>query len=160
ALLAIHLASPTGDMIGSAGWSAMVRIMNWLADNWDQPEEGIWETRGGRRPFVYGRLMCWVAVDRPIRFAHGSGRPAGLDEWLRARDAIYQQIMDKGWSQERKAFVQSEGGTVLDASVLMMPITGFAASRDPQWLSTSDAVQHELVSDSLVYRYDPSASPD
>jgi pentatricopeptide repeat protein len=160
AMLAIYLATPTGNMITSAGWRSLLGIMDWLCDNWDQPDEGIWETRGGRRAFVYGRLMCWVAFDRAIRLAQESGRPADLNKWVRARDAIYQQIMDKGWSAERNAFVQYEGGNVLDASVLMMAITGFAASRDPQWLSTLDAVQHELVSDSLVYRYDPSASPD
>jgi GH15 family glucan-1,4-alpha-glucosidase len=160
AMYAIYLATPTGNMIGSSGWSGLVRMMDWLCDNWDQPDEGIWETRGGRRDFVYGRVMCWVAFDRAIRLARETGRPADLERWMHARDALYQQIMERGWSSERNAFVQSTGGTVLDASVLMMPITGFAAARDPQWLSTLNAIQHDLVSDSLVYRYDPAASPD
>jgi GH15 family glucan-1,4-alpha-glucosidase len=160
ALFAIYLATPGGTMIGSRGWNSLAQIMDWLCDNWDQPDEGIWETRGGRREFVYGRVMCWVALDRAIRLARETARPADLERWIRARDAIYQQIMEKGWSAERKAFVQYHGATVLDASALMMPITGFAAPGDPQWISTLDAIQHELVSDSLVYRYDPSASPD
>jgi GH15 family glucan-1,4-alpha-glucosidase len=159
-MFAIYQASPGGSMIGSRGWNALTGIMDWLCDNWDQPEEGIWETRGGRQDFVYGRLMCWVAFDRAIRLARECARPADLDRWVSARDAIYQQIMEKGWSAERKAFVQYHGATVVDASVLMMPMTGFVAPRDPLWQSTLDAIQQELVSDSLVYRYDPSASPD
>jgi GH15 family glucan-1,4-alpha-glucosidase len=139
---------------------ALTRLLDWLADNWDQPEEGIWETRGGRKDFTYGRLMCWVAFDRGIRLATEHGRPAPLDRWISARDAIYNQIMEKGWSQERRAFVQQYGETVLDASLLKMAQVGFISPQDPMWLDTLRAMEAELVSDSLVYRYDPSASPD
>jgi GH15 family glucan-1,4-alpha-glucosidase len=160
ALHALHLATPAGAMIGSRGWTALGGLLDWLCDNWDQPDEGIWETRGGRREFVYGRLMCWVAFDRAIRLALDSARPDDLARWMRAREGIRQQIMQRGWNAERNAFVQYNGARVLDASLLMMPVTGFAAPKDPLWLSTLDAVQRELASDSLVYRYDPSASPD
>jgi GH15 family glucan-1,4-alpha-glucosidase len=95
-----------------------------------------------------------------VRLARETGRPAPLDRWMRARDAVYQQLMTRGWSPERLAFVQYNGAKVMDASVLTMPITGFVAPGDPQWLSTLDAIEHDLVSDSLVYRYDPSAAPD
>jgi GH15 family glucan-1,4-alpha-glucosidase len=104
--------------------------------------------------------MCWVAFDRAIRLASAHGRPAPLSRWIAERDAIYNQIMDKGWSAEREAFVQQYGDTVLDASLLKMPQVGFVAPSDPLWESTLRAMDTELVSDSLVYRYDPSASPD
>jgi len=149
-----------GGEIGQPGWLAITRILDWLVDNWDQPEEGIWETRGGRKDFTYGRLMCWVAFDRAIRLATVRGRPAPLTRWMAERDAIYNQIMEKGWSDERQAFVQQYGETVLDASLLKMTQVGFVSPHDPMWISTLAAMREELVSDSLVYRYDPGASPD
>jgi GH15 family glucan-1,4-alpha-glucosidase len=160
ALDAVYYLDRSGLPIGQPGWKAMVKILDWLADNWDQPEEGIWETRGGRKAFTYGRLMCWVAFDRAIRLATAHGRPAPLERWMAERDAIYNQIMEKGWSEERQAFVQQYGERVLDASLLKMSQVGFIAPRDPMWLSTLRAMDAELVSDSLVYRYDPEASPD
>jgi GH15 family glucan-1,4-alpha-glucosidase len=146
--------------VGHRGWQDIARIVDWLVDNWDQPDEGIWETRGGRRDFTYGRAMSWVALDSGVRLARDLGRPASLDRWIAARDAVYQQIMERCWSPERNAFVQYHGTDVMDASVLAMPITGFVVPTDPMWLSTLDAIEQELVSDSLVYRYNPSASPD
>ncbi|MFF1876337.1 glycoside hydrolase family 15 protein [Leifsonia sp. NPDC058230] len=160
AMDALYHADLAGVEIGQPGWDAICRLLDWLADNWDQPEEGIWETRGGRKEFTYGRLMCWVAFDRAIRLAAKHGRPAPLDRWLTERDAIYNQIMEKGWNEERHAFVQQFGEPILDASLLKMPQVGFVSSHDPMWEGTMDAIQAELVSDSLVYRYDPSASPD
>ena len=88
------------------------------------------------------------------------GGPADLDRWISERDRIYHQIMDQGWNQQRRAFTQHDQTDVLDASLLMMPLTGFVVPNDPMWLSTLDAMDTELVSDSLVYRYNPSASPD
>jgi GH15 family glucan-1,4-alpha-glucosidase len=104
--------------------------------------------------------MSWVALDRGIRLAYEHGRPAPLDRWRAERDAIYDQIMSKGWSPERQAFVQHYGSTVLDSSLLRMPKVGFNSPTDPRWLSTLRAMEAELVTDSLVYRYDPAASPD
>ena len=160
ALDAVSYLNRFGVEFGQPGWLAICDLLDWLADNWNQPEEGIWETRGGRKDFTYGRLMCWVAFDRAIRLATEHGRPAPLSRWMAERDAIYNQIMDKGWNAEREAFVQQYGDTVLDASLLKMPQVGFVASGDPLWQSTLRAMDTELVSDSLVYRYDPSASPD
>ncbi len=104
--------------------------------------------------------MSWVAFDRAIRLAHELGRPANVQRWSEERDKVYQQIMDRGWSKERGAFVQHYDSQVLDASNLLMPLVGFVAPHDPMWLSTLEAMDGELVSDSLVYRYDPAASPD
>jgi pentatricopeptide repeat protein len=135
-------------------------MLDWVMDNWDQPEEGIWETRGGRQDFTYGRLMNWVALDRGIRLAQSHGRPAPLERWRLERDAIYNQVMEKGWSPTRKAFRQHYETEVLDASLLRMSSVGFITPTDPMWLSTLEAMDGELVTDSLVYRYNPEASPD
>jgi GH15 family glucan-1,4-alpha-glucosidase len=142
------------------GWLKACRVIDWLCDNWDRTDEGIWETRGGQQHFTYGRLMSWVAFDRAIRGAQTHGRPADLQRWTRERDVIFDEIMHRGWNADRQAFVQTYGGSVLDASLLYMPIVGFVSPQDPRWQSTLRAMDDELVSDSLVYRYDPSASPD
>jgi GH15 family glucan-1,4-alpha-glucosidase len=146
--------------ISSAHWETITTRADWLSDHWDQPDEGIWETRGGPRKFLYSQLMCWVAMERAIRLANRRGLPANLERWRHARDAIYRRIMDRDWSSGLQAFVQYEGAEVLDASVLLMPLVKFISPTDPKWLSTLDALTASLVSDSLVYRYDPQASPD
>ncbi|MEU1705257.1 glycoside hydrolase family 15 protein [Streptomyces sp. NPDC005706] len=142
------------------GWKALSGVLDWLADNWDRPDEGIWETRGGRQNFTYSRLMAWVAFDRGIHAATEFSRPADVERWTAARDAVFEQITERGWHDKRKAFVQHYDTDVLDASLLLMPRVGFLSPHDPDWISTLDAMDEELVSDSLVYRYDPAASPD
>jgi GH15 family glucan-1,4-alpha-glucosidase len=160
ALDSVFVAHRAGLQVPHRGWTAISQVLDWLAANWDQPEEGIWETRGGRQPFTYGRLMSWVALDRGIRLATEHGRPAPLEQWTRQRDAIYSQVMDRGWNAQRQAFVQHYGTDVLDSALLRMPKVGFVAAKDPMWTATLDAMDRELVTDSLVYRYDPAASPD
>jgi GH15 family glucan-1,4-alpha-glucosidase len=146
--------------ISSAQWDVITARADWLCDHWDQPDEGIWETRGNPKKFLYSQLMCWVAIERAIRLALRRGLPADIPRWQTTRDAIYRRIMERGWSKRLNAFAQSEGDAVLDASLLLMPLVKFIAPTDPKWLSTLDALTETLVSDSLVYRYDPAASPD
>jgi GH15 family glucan-1,4-alpha-glucosidase len=110
--------------------------MDWLCDHWDQRDAGFWETRGGPQHFTYGRLMSWVALDRAIRLATTHARPADVARWTRERDRIYRQIMVRGWNPERGAFVQHYDTSVLDASLLHMPLVGFISPRDPMWEST------------------------
>jgi GH15 family glucan-1,4-alpha-glucosidase len=141
-------------------WSNLSKIVDWISHHWDQADEGIWEVRGGRQNFTFSRLMSWVAVDRAIRIAAGRGLPANIVGWQATRDMIYHQIMDKGWHEGRDAFVQHDSTDVLDASVLLMPMVKFISPTDRRWLSTLDAMANELVSDSLVYRYNVEASPD
>ena len=157
---AIYLADSSGVQAGHQGWTALAGIIDWLCENWDQPDEGVWETRGGRKNFTYGRFQAWVALDRSIRLATQRGRPADIARWITQRDAIYRQIMERGWNPKVGAFTQHYDTEVLDSSLLKMPMEGFIAPRDPMWLSTLAAMDRELVSDSLVYRYNPAASPD
>ncbi|MEV5437485.1 glycoside hydrolase family 15 protein [Streptomyces sp. NPDC052682] len=156
----IYLSDKWAEPVSSDQWNDVCALVDWVCAHWDQPDEGIWETRGGRKNFLYSRLMCWVAIERGIRMANRRGLPADLLRWRECRDTIYRRIMERGWSARRRAFVQYEDGDVLDAAVLMMPLCKFIAPTDPKWLATLDALTEELVSDSLVYRYDPQASPD
>lgn len=160
ALDSVYTADQAGFELPHRGWVAVKAVLDWLGDHWDQPEEGIWETRGGRRSFTYGRLMSWVAFDRGIRMASIHGRPAPVEDWTWQRDSIYEQILNRGWHRTRHAFVQHYTGDELDASLLRMPRTGFLPSRDPHWLRTLDAIGSDLVTDSLVHRYDPATSAD
>jgi pentatricopeptide repeat protein len=160
AMDAVLGADDLGFQMAHRGWLATSQIIDWVADNWDQPDEGVWETRGGRKDFTYGRFQCWVALDRAIRLAARHGRPADVAKWAAERDRIYNQIMSRGYNSKVNAFTQHYATEVLDASLLLMPIEGFVSPTDPMWLSTLDAIDGELVSDSLVYRYNPAASPD
>ncbi|TDE08608.1 glycoside hydrolase family 15 protein [Jiangella asiatica] len=160
ALDSVELGDAHGLPLTYQGWQRISGMLDWLADHWDLPDDGIWETRGGRQDFTYGRVMSWVAFERALRMARRHSRPADVADWTTARDAIYRQVMSRAWSPRRQAFVQHFDTEVLDAALLYMPLVGFVSPRDPMWESTLRAMDDELVSDSLVYRYDPSASPD
>ena len=105
----IYLYDKWGQPISSDHWDEVGALVDWVCDHWDQPDEGIWETRGGRKNFLYSRLMCWVAIERAMRMANRRGLPADLPRWARSRDAIYRQIMRRGWSPSAAAFVQHDG---------------------------------------------------
>ena len=146
-------------------WRSARRMLDWLCDNWQRPDEGIWEVRGGRQQFVFSKLMCWVAFDRGIRLSDKRSFPCNRDRWLKERDAVYEAIMSKGWCHEQNAFTQSFGSKALDASNLLMPLTFFMAPSDPRMLRTIDAImkpaQHGgLASDGLIYRYIPEQVND
>jgi GH15 family glucan-1,4-alpha-glucosidase len=160
AMDSIYLADRHRIPITHEGWQHISGIMDWLCENWDRPDEGIWETRGGQQDFTYGRLMCWVAFDRAIRIAEGRARPADIVKWRNNRDEVYKQIVRRAWHPDRQSFVQHYDTNVLDAALLYMPLVGFLSPMDPMWQSTLNAMDKELVSDSLVYRYNPEASPD
>ena len=156
----VYLFNKYGTPIYHEAWEDLTRIVEWLGEHWDRPDEGIWETRGGQKDFTFSRLMSWVAFDRAIRIGRARGLPTNLVGWNEVRDRIYRQIMEQGWNEKRGAFVQHYGSDVLDASLLLMPLVLFISPTDPRWLSTLDAMSTELVSDTLVYRYNVEASPD
>ncbi len=160
ALDSVHRADRHDLGMSAQAWRHTARVVDWLCGHWDQAEDGIWETRGGRQDFAFGRLMSWVAFDRAIRLARRHGRPADLTRWTRMRDSVYRQLMERGYNPKREAFVQHYATDVLDAALLYMPLVGFVTPNDPMWTSTLRAMDEELVSDSLVYRYNPSMSPD
>jgi GH15 family glucan-1,4-alpha-glucosidase len=157
---AIYLFNKYGSPIGYDAWVKIRQVLNHVCDVWREPDEGIWEVRGGRQHFVYSKLMCWVALDRGLRLADKRSFPADRQRWLENRDAIYEEIMTRGWSRERQAFVQAYGSNSLDAANLIMPLVFFVSPRDPRFLATLDAIQRDLARGSLVHRYDVAASPD
>ncbi len=140
-------------------WESLVRILNWLCNNWQLPDNGIWEARGGQREFLYSRLMSWVAFDRALRLARKRSLPAPFSRWLGVRDTIYNDIFDKFWDEELGAFVQYRGSKSLDASSLLMPMMRFISPTDRRWLSHLDAIDQELAYDTLVYRYKLEDTP-
>jgi len=161
----VYLYNKYGSPISYELWVHLRRLIDWVCDNWQREDEGIWEVRGGPRHFVYSKLMCWVAIDRGLRLADKRSFPADRDRWLEVRDQIYEEIMVKGWSAERQAFVQAYGSDSLDAANLIMPLVFFVSPTDPRMLKTLEAINQSpakggLVSNSLVYRYDADTSPD
>jgi GH15 family glucan-1,4-alpha-glucosidase len=157
----IYLYDKYGSPISYDIWKALSWLLDWLVDNWQQPDDGIWEVRGGRQKFVFSRMMSWVAFDRALRMANKRGLPAPWTRWEDTRTAIYEDIMAHGYDPKRGVFVQHYGATYLDAANLLMPMVKFMAPTDPRMLGTIEETRKLLVSDSLVYRYDPAcAAPD
>ncbi|WP_181305115.1 glycoside hydrolase family 15 protein [Rufibacter sp. XAAS-G3-1] len=156
----VYLSDKYGDPISYDFWESLGKHLDWLALNWDQPDEGIWEVRGGRKKFLYSRLLCWVAFDRAIRI--GTRRSFPLKEaWRTERDKIYSSIFTEFWDEEKQSFMQYPGAQTVDAATLLMPLVRFISPKDPRWLSTLKRIEEELVSDSLVYRYRQDlAAPD
>lgn len=149
---AVYLYNKYGEPISYDFWKNMSHQIDWLCTNWDQPDEGIWEVRGGRKKFLYSRLMCWVAIDRAIKLGESRSFPLNK-KWKAQRDLIFNSIYDRFWNEERQTFVQYEGADSVDAGLLLMPLVRFISPTDPKWLSTLKVIEEDLVSDSLVYRY-------
>jgi GH15 family glucan-1,4-alpha-glucosidase len=149
----IYLYNKYGEPISYGLWENLVRLLQFVCDNWHRPDEGIWEVRGGQQEFLYSRLMCWVALDRGIRLAQKRSFPAPLELWHRCRDEINRDIFTNYWDPRRKTFVQHKGVTTVDASSLLMPMVKFIGPTDPYWLGTLRAIEEDLVEDSLVFRY-------
>ncbi|WP_116813436.1 glycoside hydrolase family 15 protein [Steroidobacter cummioxidans] len=149
----LYLYDKYGSPIPHDGWVNVVRLVDWVCANWRQKDESIWEVRGGRREFLYSRVMCWVAIDRAIRLATRRSFPAPLPRWYEARDAIYMDVYERFWSAARGGFVQHPDAATFDAAALLMPLVRFISPTDPRWIATLRGIEQELVSDSLVYRY-------
>jgi GH15 family glucan-1,4-alpha-glucosidase len=153
----IYIYDKYGEQISYELWLDLVKIVNWVCENWDRRDEGIWEVRGGQQDFYYSRLMCWVAVDRALRLISKRSFPGPQVHWQRIRDQIYHQIQTDFWNPDLNSYVQTKKSDWLDASCLLSPLVRFMSPTDPRWLSTLGAIENRLVDDSLVYRY---RSPD
>ncbi|WP_422742702.1 glycoside hydrolase family 15 protein [Mycobacterium sp. WMMD1722] len=151
----VYLFNKYGPGISHDAWTDVTEVVDWVVDNWDRPDAGMWEVRDEAKPYTTSRLMCWVAIERAIRIARARGLPGDIVGWSRARDEIYERIMTESWDPDLGAFTRVEGGTGLDAGVLLMPMVKFLSPADPRFLSTLAAVERQLVTDSLVFRYEP-----
>ncbi len=149
----IYLYNKYGEPISFDLWQNVVHLIDFVAKNWQRPDEGVWEVRGGRQEFLYSRVMSWAAVDRAIRLATKRSFPAPLDHWLKVRDQIYWDVMKNFWNPKEKFFSQVKDSNTVDASTLLMPLVKFISPTDPRWLSTLKAIEKNLIDDSLVFRY-------
>lgn len=135
-------------------WKFLGRVVEFVIDHWRDPDEGIWETRGGRRHFVLSKVMCWVALDRAIKCVRATGMEGDVDRWRSVRREIREDILTQGYDAERGAFVQSYGSKNLDAANLLLPLLGFISAGDPRMRATIEATERELTSpEGFVYRY-------
>jgi GH15 family glucan-1,4-alpha-glucosidase len=162
---ASYLFNKYGEPVSYDIWLSLRRLVDWVCDNWQKEDAGIWEVRGGNQHFVYSKLMCWVALDRGLRLADKRSFPADRERWLKVRDSIYEEIMEKGWNSSRETFTQYFGSESLDASNLIMPLVFFLSPTDPRMLSTLEAIlmppeKGGLVANNLVYRYNTTQTAD
>jgi GH15 family glucan-1,4-alpha-glucosidase len=150
---ALHLARVGGLQADVTAWSVQRAMLQHLSTIWREPDEGIWETRGGRQHFTFSKVMAWVAFDRAIRSAEMFKLEGPLDEWRATRDTIHAEICEKAWNSQLNAFSQSFGSDQLDASVLLMPLVGFLRPQDPRIKGTVEAIERDLMHGGFVMRY-------
>jgi GH15 family glucan-1,4-alpha-glucosidase len=134
-------------------WGLQRALLEHLGKAWTEPDSGLWEMRAPPRHFTYSKVMAWVAFDRGIKMIEGFGAPGPLERWRKLRDRIHADVCEKGFSRKRNAFVQCYGSEELDASLLLVPITGFLPAQDPRVVSTLEAIRRDLTEDGLVLRY-------
>jgi len=138
----------------------LIRLLDHLETVWEQPDEGIWETRGGEQQFTYSKMMAWVAFDRGVLLAEQLHYDAPIEKWKTIRNTIHDQICERGFNEERDSFVQAYGSNALDAALLLMPVVGFLPGSDPRVKSTVEAIERELMPDGLVMRYNTAKVND
>ena len=150
-------ADHVGMKMEEPDWALMVQLMKFLESHWQEPDEGIWEVRGGRKHFTHSKMMAWLAFDRAIKLVEECGCAAGenLERWKKIRHQIHAEVCERGYNTGKKAFTQVYGSDALDASLLMMPLTGFLPVTDERVRGTIEAIERELVQDGFVLRYRP-----
>jgi GH15 family glucan-1,4-alpha-glucosidase len=154
---AMHYAHQAGIENRETDWRLQVELVRFLESNWDQPDEGIWEVRGGRKHFTHSKMMAWVAFDRAVKLVEVSGCSGAqhVDRWKKIRDQIHAEVCARGYDTGKKAFTQAYGSDALDASLLMMPLVGFLPATDERVRGTIEAIERELMQDGFVLRYRP-----
>jgi GH15 family glucan-1,4-alpha-glucosidase len=150
---ALHQGRKVGLPVHEPAWDLQCALLAHLEKVWQEPDEGIWEVRGAPRHFTYSKVMCWVAFDRGIKAIEQSGRRGPLERWREIRARIHEDVCRRGFRPGKGTFVQSYGSTALDASLLLIPMTGFLPCDDPRVAGTVEAIRRELTEDGLVLRY-------
>jgi GH15 family glucan-1,4-alpha-glucosidase len=156
-LAAIWQADRAGLKLENPDWALIVQLMKFLESNWQKPDEGIWEVRGGRKHFTHSKMMAWLAFDRAVRLVEECGCAANehFKRWKNIRDQIHSEVCERGYNTKKKAFTQFYGSDALDASLLLMPIAGFLPPTDERVRGTIEAIERELMQDGFVLRYRP-----
>ena len=149
----VYLTSKYGGAMSYDAWTAVSKHVEWVCKHWRDADEGIWESRNGRKPYLHSRVMCWMAVDRVIRLAEKRSLPAPMERWNTVRNDIHHSIYADFWNDDLQSFVRAKGSTEVDGSTLMLPLVRFIGAKDPRWASTQKRIESELIDDALVYRY-------
>ena len=134
-------------------WEMVKSILATVAEEWRNPDKGIWEIRGEEQHFVSSKVMCWVALDRGARIAAKLGKEEFAARWREEAEAIRRDVMEHGWKSEIQSFSQAYGNLALDSSLLLMEPYGFIAANDPHYRKTVEAVRKALFRKGLMYRY-------
>ncbi len=157
---ALHQARKGGLSPGPASWTLQVNLIEQIIMIWDEPDEGIWEVRGGRRKFTFSKVMAWVALDRAVADAEAFNLPGPLEHWREVRACIHATVCEQGYNPQKQTFVQSFGSEDLDASLLLIPLVGFLPHDDPRVLGTVAAIERDLMADGFVMRYRTETGSD
>ena len=157
---ALHRARESGLASPASAWDLQRTMIDHLAAIWDQPDEGIWEVRGGRRNFTFSKIMAWVAMDRAIKDARTYGLDAPIDEWCALRDLIHETVCREGFDPHQNSFTQVFGSAPLDASLLLIATVGFLPADDSRVIGTVAAIERGLLADGFVLRYRTETNVD
>ncbi len=149
----IYIYNKNAEPISYEFWMSLMKFIDFVCENWKEKDRGIWEVRDDKREFLISKVMSWVALDRGILIAEDRSFPAPLERWRKTRNEIFNDVFNNYWSDKRKAFVQYRGANTIDASALLIPLVRMLSPKEPRWISTLKAIEKELVTDSLVYRY-------
>jgi GH15 family glucan-1,4-alpha-glucosidase len=152
-LSALYESCSVGAALSTTAWDLQTALVKFVADHWEEPDEGIWEVRGPRRHFTHSKVMAWVAVDRAVRTVEEFGVDGPLDRWRDLRDQIHDEVCTKGYNDTVGAFTQYYGSDALDASLLMVPLVGFLPASDERVRSTVEVIERGLTEDGFVLRY-------
>jgi GH15 family glucan-1,4-alpha-glucosidase len=156
-LIAMHESHMAGLKTEETGWHLQQELMRFLESNWEQPDEGIWEVRGGRKQFTHSKMMAWAAFDRAVKLSEAAENPHRdhVERWRKIRDQIHREVCERAYNTKKKAFTQVYGSDALDASLLMMPRVGFLPPSDERVRGTIEAIERELMQDGFILRYRP-----
>jgi len=157
---AIYAARKAGMPEDPATWPVARALVMHLATLWNEPDDGIWEVRGGRKHFTHSKVMAWLAFDRAVKLMEEYGLEGPLEDWRAIRKTIHADVCERGFDHQRGTFVQSYGAAALDASLLFIPMVGFLAPDDPRVTGTVAAIEKDLIRDGLVIRYDTHGGTD
>jgi GH15 family glucan-1,4-alpha-glucosidase len=150
---ALHQGRRAGLKADDPAWGLQVKLMEFVEEHWQDPDEGIWEVRGGPKQFVHSKLMAWVAVDRAVKAVEEFGLDGPVEKWTRLREEIRDEILEKGYDRKRRTFTQFYGSDELDAALLMVPLVGFLPADDERVIATVAAIEEHLLVDGFVQRY-------
>jgi len=156
----LYQARESGLELDDDSWRMQRALMHFLESSWDEPDDGIWEVRGGRQHFVHSKVMAWVAADRAVKTVERTTLEGPIDRWRALRHSIHEAVCEKGYDADRNTFTQYYGSRGLDASLLLIPQMGFLPAKDPRVVGTVEAIQRELCADGFVLRYDTSGNVD